>query len=273
MAGKHGSLVDSMILVRAVPRTRTVTMLSVPRDLYVNNRKINAVWQSFGMDELKRQLGRITGYEVDHFVLVDMYVFIDLVDLLGGIDVTLTERVVDPSYRTLDNGVWSTMRYEPGTYHLRGAQALRLARSRHYSSDFARAARQQMLLEGIRDKVRDFGASDIGTLTEMVQVAISRTETDLTPEDAISAFLRYKGYTIRRGAVLSTGNVLESMRTNDAAADAAAAACGALPPSDPARAACDARAAATDRGAYILLPRGGNWQVIKWFAWKTFEDG
>lgn len=261
-----------MILAHVVPATQTVTLLSVPRDLYVNNRKINAVWTTFGMEQLKRELTRITGYEIQHYALIDMYAFIEAVDLLGGIDVTLTERVIDPSYRTEDNGTWGTLHYEPGAYHLSGKQALRLARSRHYSSDFKRAERQQQLLEGIRDKVRSLGAADARVLAELVATGIARTETDLTAAEAIRIFLRYQGYAVRRGNVLSTANVLVSKRTNDEAVTSKAAECAAIPEASPERAACDAALTELDRGAYILLPKDENWQLIKWFVWKAFEE-
>ncbi len=272
LAGKHGSLVDAMVLAHVDPERGTVTLLSVPRDLEINNRKINAIWQSFGMGELTNQLGKLTGYKVDHFVLIDMYAFIDVVDLLGGIDVTLTERLIDPSYRTLDNGVWGTLHYEPGAHHLNGRQALRLARSRHYSTDFARSARQHLLLEGIRDKVRELSTRDASTLASLADIAVQRTETDLTPQEIISFFVANAGVRVRSGATMSTSNVLTSMRKNEGAVAAKAAQCAALPAEDAAaRASCTDELATMDKGAYILLPRDGNWALLKWYASKTFE--
>lgn len=260
-----------MILAHVNPATRTVALVSIPRDLSVNNRKINAVWTTFGMEELKRQIATLTGYEINRYVLIDMYAFIDVVDALGGIDVTLTKRVVDPTYRTFDNGVWSTLKYEPGTHHLSGKQALRLARTRHTSSDFARAERQQQILEAIRERLKLLHANDASTLASLVQIAVSKTQTDITPQEAVRAFFRYSGYTVQRGSVLSTANVLVSKRTNDEAVAKKSDECAKLTSGTPERTACDVELAELDRGAYILLPRDGNWQLIRWFVWKAFE--
>ena len=104
--------------------------------------------------ELKKVLSDMTGYKLDKYILIDMYAFIDVIDLIGGIDVHLDKAVIDPTYRTVDDGVVGTLHYEPGDYHLGGVEALRLARSRHTSSDFARAERQQLIIESIQNKAQ-----------------------------------------------------------------------------------------------------------------------
>ena len=270
IAGKHGSLVDTMIYAYIEPAEQTITLLSVPRDLYVNNRKINAIWPAFGMEELKRQLAIITGYSIDKYILIDMYAFIDVMDIIGGVDVTLTESVIDPSYRTFDDGVWSTLYYPPGDYHLNGRQALRLARSRHFSSDFKRAERQQMILEALKNKALTMNAGDADKLLEMINVAIENTETDITPQEALTYLMRFKGYKIKRGFVLSTGNVLESKMTKSDEFEEAQEKCDMMPEGEE-KSACITALEEFDKGAYILLPRDENWQVIKWFVNDVFE--
>lgn len=269
--GKHGSLVDTMIYAYVEPSEHTVTMLSIPRDLQVNNRKINAIWSIYGIEELKRQLAIITGYEVDKYVLIDMYAFIDVVDLIGGIDLTLTESVIDPSYRTYDNGVWSTLYYPPGEYHLNGRQSLRLARSRHFSSDFKRAERQQLILESLKNKALTLNAGDADKLLEMINIAIEQTTTDITPQEALTYLLRFKNYTVKRGSVLSTANVLASKMTKADEFDAAQGNCDTLPDGEE-KTNCIAKLDEFDKGAYILLPLDDNWQIIKWFVNDIFES-
>jgi LCP family protein required for cell wall assembly len=260
-----------MIYVHIKPSDRTVTLLSIPRDLYVNNRKINAVHHSFGMEELKRQLANITGYEIDYYVLIDMYAFIDVIDLIGGVDVTLDETVIDPSYRTFDNGVWSTLYYPPGTYHLSGKQALRLARSRHYSSDFKRAERQQLILESLKNKALDMNAGDADKFLDMVATMVEKTETDMPPQDILKYFFRFKNYTVRRGHVLSTGNVLYSKMTKSDAFAEEQARCDAIV-EELQKEECVNSLTDFDKGAYVLLPLNDNWQVIKWYTWQAFES-
>jgi len=65
VAGKHGALVDAMIVANIDPLKRRVNLVSVPRDLFYNNRKINEIYSLYGMEELKRTLAFITGYHID----------------------------------------------------------------------------------------------------------------------------------------------------------------------------------------------------------------
>ncbi len=259
IAGKHGNLVDTMIFAHVDERKREVRMISIPRDLFYNGRKINSFAFFYGMPELKRVLSEISGYQLDKYVLIDMYAFIDVIDLIGGIDVTLEHAVIDPTYRTVDNGVVGTLHYEPGDYHLGGKEALRLARSRYTSSDFARAARQQLIIEAIQTKARNFGFGDADTFYEIAKSVLAKTETDVSLDEAVAYFFRYQNFDIVSNDVMSSGNVLY------------------VPPYTTAK-QCEAQiAAGGDAGcrnanqAYTLSPRDNNWNVIKWYFREKFE--
>lgn len=242
----------------------TVKMISVPRDLMYEGKKINSLAMYYGMQKLVDTLSEISGYKLDKYILVDMYAFIDVVDLIGGIDLTLTESVIDPTYRTVDNGIEGTLHYEPGDYHFSGVQALRLARSRHTSSDFARASRQQMILKSIQKKAKSLGLGDIKTLYQIVKAVLRQTETDISFDEAISYFLRYQDYNIVGNAVMSSGNVLFSppyTKIEDCLAKADEALALRMTPPD-----CNA-----ENHAYTLVPRDENWDLIKWFFRDHFE--
>lgn len=266
---------DTMIFANINPETRKITLISIPRDLYYNNRKINSYYALFGMEELKRVLSRITGYKIDKFILIDMYAFIDVVDLIGGIDVHLDSAVIDPTYRTFDAGKWSTLYYRAGDHHLSGKQALRLARTRHTSSDFARAERQQMILKAIQTKARAFGFGDADKLTSMAKTILDKTETDINLADAIASYFRYQGFEINGGNVLSSGNVLASENTGDKKKQECLA--GVMKVKNrvnmseedfaKAKANCN-----NQKGAYILLPRNNNWNVIRWYFHQLIEE-
>ena len=258
IAGKNGSLIDTMIFAHINEITREVSMISIPRDLFYDGRKINAYAFFYGMPELKKVLSEISGYKLDKFILVDMYAFIDVINLIGGIDITLTEPVIDPTYRTVDNGVEGTLHYEPGNYHLSGVQALRLARTRHTSSDFARAERQQMILKSIQNKAKNLGFGDAKTIYEIVKAVLKQTETDISFDEAIAYFFRYQSYNIVSNDVISSGNILYSppynrMEDCQVLIDAATSSGTAAP-------ACIA-----ENHAYTLIPKDGNWDIIKWF--------
>ncbi len=272
VAGKHDSLVDTLIFANINPATRKITLVSIPRDLYYNNRKINSYYALYGMDELKRILSKITGYQIDKYVLIDMYAFIDVIDLVGGIDVHLNEPVIDPTYKVNDNGVWSTLYYWAGDYHLGGKEALRLARTRHTSSDFARAERQQMILKALQQKAREFGFGDAAKLTDIATTVLSKTYTDFTLADALPAYFRYQGFEVEGGNVLSSGNVLESKYTGDLKKDDCQAEVAKEPalnsevPDDSDK-QCD-----QDKGQYILVPRNDNWNTVRWYFHQLIEE-
>ncbi len=265
VAGKNGNLVDTMIFANIDTAKRKITLVSIPRDLYYNGRKINSIYYFYGMEELKRALSFVTGYKVDKYVLIEMYAFIDVIDMLGGIDVHLDQPVIDPTYKTFDAGKWSTLYYRAGDHHLSGKQALRLARTRHTSSDFARAERQQMILEALQKKAQNFGFGDAAGLTKLAQSVIAKTETDISLADAISYYFRYQSFSVSRGHVLSSGNVLQSKYTGDL--KRAEKDCGKKDSTDEEKEACEKIV----KGEYILEPRNGNWNSVRWFFHQIIE--
>lgn len=246
ITGKHGSLTDTIIIAHIDETNEKVTLISIPRDLYVEERKINSYYAYQGMNGLKTQVEKVSGLHIENYALIDMYAFIDVIDYLGGIEVTLAEDLIDPSYKTLDNGVWGTLYYEAGTHHLNGKQALRVARSRHYSSDFARAKRQHLILEALKNKISQLTLRNSGTILKIGYTLAQKTETDLDYKEAIKQFLKYKNYKINGQFVLSTGNVLTSGYTG-------VANCEVLEGDDPLK--C--------QGAYALNPIDNDWGLIR----------
>lgn len=275
IAGKHGSLVDTMIFANINPANRKITLVSIPRDLYYNNRKINSYYALYGIEEMKRTLSKIIGYKIDKYILIDMYAFIDVIDLIGGVDVHLDSPVIDPTYKTLDAGVWSTLYYRAGDHHLSGKQALRLARTRHTSSDFARAERQQMIIKSIQKKAQAFGFGDATKLTEIAKTILGKTETDFNLADALAAYFRYQGFEIESGNVLSSGNVLDSKNTGEDKGRACLdklknETAKAAPPEEELKK--KQQACGQIKGEYILLPRNNNWNTVKWYFHQLVEE-
>ncbi|MDD4352098.1 MAG: LCP family protein [Candidatus Gracilibacteria bacterium] len=209
IAGKHGSLVDTIMLAQANESTGTISLVSIPRDLFFNGRKINSFYMHYGLKEFVRKLEELTGLKIEAYALVDMYAFIDLVDQLGGIDIHLDQAVIDPTYKTVDDGVEGTMYFAEGDHHLNGVQALRLARSRHTSSDFARSARQQKIIRSLQNRIKEVGVSNPSLLANLIKIALSKLETNVSLQDALSYYLKYKDFGIAEKAVLSTANILE----------------------------------------------------------------
>lgn len=156
---------DTMMLVSIDPETRAIGILSIPRDLYVQVpgytelQRINTPMvfgesrqPGYGPTLLQQTVQLNLGIRVHDFVAVDFQAFIDIVDLIGGIDVTLDYTINDAQYPNMSYG------YDPfylpaGTHHLNGYDALRFARTRHGSSDIQRAERQQQAVFAIRDRI------------------------------------------------------------------------------------------------------------------------
>lgn len=99
-----------------------------------------------GIEAMRDALEGATGLTIQYYVLIDMQGFADLIDALGGVTVTVTDRIPIGGDENL-NGVVEWI--EPGKQHLDGYHAQWYARARHGSSDYDRMARQRQLQEAI----------------------------------------------------------------------------------------------------------------------------
>lgn len=99
-----------------------------------------------GIEAMRDAMEGATGLTIQYYVLIDMQGFADLIDALGGVDVTVTDRIPIGGDEEL-NGVAEWI--EPGKRHLDGYHAQWYARARHGSSDYDRMARQRQLQDAI----------------------------------------------------------------------------------------------------------------------------
>lgn len=169
MAGDEGNgthdgaqLTDSIMAISLDQKTGDVAMLSLPRDLKASptctaTGKINEVYwcnniegddEKSGAEALSDEVGNILGIDFQYYAHLNWGSLIQIVDTLGGINITLDEDISDYG--------WTGAVFKAGeTYTINGDQALGLARARHgtASGDFTRGASQQKILIGIKDKV------------------------------------------------------------------------------------------------------------------------
>ena len=200
-----GSLrTDSMIIVSINRTAGTVSLLSLPRDLYVyvpswTMQRLNTAWgygESVGWTDGGFGLMRQTifynlGINVHHYAMVDLTGFKALVDAVGGVRVAVDCAIQDlplidaevpaSAYAAADEDYWVL---PVGEYQLSGAEALWYARSRHNSSDFDRGRRQQQLLRAIWRQARENGL--LGQIPQLWSEAAPYIQTSLTLEDILS---------------------------------------------------------------------------------------
>jgi LCP family protein required for cell wall assembly len=106
--------------------------------------------QNSGATAAKTLLGYLLGIEIHYFAIVDLEGFVDIIDAIGGIDITIPEDLYDPAYPNED-GTTEEKRLSAGAQHLDGHDALFYARSRQQSDDFNRMNRQRCVLEALAE--------------------------------------------------------------------------------------------------------------------------
>ncbi len=170
--GRDQHLTDTMLVASLDPVTGEGAMVSVPRDLYgvplgdgtVYNAKLNSLLAAARADRntypeggpatLKAAIGTLLGTRIHYFIAIDIESLRQVIDAIGGVDVTVERTIDDPNYPDTLTGQRGFY-LEAGEQHLDGTTALAYARSRKSvgESDFTRAERQQILLTAIAEKL------------------------------------------------------------------------------------------------------------------------
>jgi LCP family protein required for cell wall assembly len=199
----HGGafLTDSINVISIDQATDTTTMIPIPRDLWVEgvaqvpqNMKINEAFRigyyadglENGAELAAEAVARVTGLQIDGWITLDFQGFEAMVDAMGGITV---ENPTAFAY-TWDEAQYLAgdfqFAFDAGTIQLNGQQALDYARNRYTSvavesSDFARSARQQRVLQAIRDEVSGWQTVEKGLA--LADALASHLHTDLSVID------------------------------------------------------------------------------------------
>src|ERR1700682_2838771 len=168
-------LTQSMILVRVIPATKEVTMLSIPRDLYVQGYgKIDGAYSYGGAGTAIAVVPQNFGVHINDYIWVGLLGLIKVIDAIGGIDVVTSNPVMDDYYPADVYGGspygFQRVAVLAGPQHLDGIHAMEYVRSRHsdLQSDFGRSKRQQQVLQAIRLKAKQLAPSDIPALATAI---------------------------------------------------------------------------------------------------------
>ena len=160
-AGETRARSDSMILVTFNKTQKAIILTSFLRDLYVQipgyeNNRLNAAYAFGGMELLDDTLEENFGIQIDANLEVDFSGFSSIIDVLGGVDITLTPTEAD--YLGLPEGL----------NHMDGDTALEYSRIRYLDSDFGRTNRQRKILTALYNSAKNMGLADFFSLTDQL---------------------------------------------------------------------------------------------------------
>lgn len=175
-----GYRTDTIVLAHLDFDTQTVSMVSFPRDLYVNipgygEERINTAMALGGFPLMQQTLSSNFGITPQHYVMINFWAFTQTIDSLGGIDVETDYTITDHR-----DGYGQYTVYA-GTTHMDGDTALWYVRSRKTSSDIDRARRQQEVLQAIFRRLLSLEA--IENAPEIYNLYIENVTTDLSLTD------------------------------------------------------------------------------------------
>lgn len=259
-------LTDTIMLASLKPSTKQIALISIPRDLVTpvsNWEKINSIDAYAEMKNpgsggatTAQAIGQLLQMPIQYYVRVDFQGFVNIINDLGGIQVNVENTLDDYSYPITgqeDNPNYAArfehLHIDKGLQTMNGDLALAYARSRHAAgaegSDFARARRQQLVLEAVKAKL--LSAQTLlnpVTLAKIITELNKNISTNLSVGEILRVWDLFKGadHSHITNKVLSDApdNFLVAGRGQD--------------------------------GAYILMPRSGNFTDIRNFVQNIFTD-
>jgi LCP family protein required for cell wall assembly len=175
---------DTIIVLSYNHISETLTMISIPRDTIVKNPtsqysyKINTFYSmsevpnpGTGLTALQEVVQYYTGIEIQYSAMINYKAFVQLIDLLGGVDVNIENSFTDYNFPGMQGYPLS---FQAGPERMDGTRALQFARSRQSldnseGTDFARSRRQQLIINAVKQKVTalDFDLN----LAKLIEIA------------------------------------------------------------------------------------------------------
>ncbi|MET9389541.1 LCP family protein [Streptomyces sp. NPDC006624] len=192
---------DTAMIVHVYEGHKKASVVSIPRDTLIDrptctdtqgdehpaarNVMFNSAYSTGGAACAVKTVESITDLRMDHYLEVDFAGFQQLVDDLGGVEVTTTKSIDDPD---------SHLKLKAGTHRLDGEQALGLVRTRHGvgdGSDLGRIQLQQAFIKALVAQIKDVGVfSNPKKLLDLAQTATKTvtTDSDLGSVDKLASF-------------------------------------------------------------------------------------
>lgn len=259
-------LTDTIILLSYNYSKNEVFMVSIPRDLVIKTedgmyKKINNLYsigenikKGYGLEYTEKNIENNIGIPIHYGVSVDFYGFKEIVDALGGVDVTIDNSFIDYQYPT-ENHKIQTIKFTKGPHHLSGEEALQYSRSRHgivvdgegfEGSDYARSQRQMKIINSVKDKVLSFSTITNPTkISKLFKILNEYIKTDVETWEAIRFVDILKQI---------DKNKIYNKVINDAPDNLLVS------------------TTSTYDGAWILIPKNGNYGIVQDFFDNLFEN-
>jgi LCP family protein required for cell wall assembly len=176
------SRTDTLLVLTLNRVNGEINIMSIPRDMRVNipgygMDKINHAYAYGGISLAMEAVEGFLDIDVDHYMTTDFEGFINIVDILGGIELEVEKKM---RYYGID----VTIELDPGLQHLDGAKALQYVRFRSdEEGDFGRVRRQQEFLKALLQEIITF--KNILQVPRLLPEIAGNIKTDLGLEQAL----------------------------------------------------------------------------------------
>ena len=186
--GNSGGNTDSLELFTINPKTKKITMTSIPRDtlVRVNTKegptyvKINAAYSIGGPKQTVKQVSELLDVPIDYYAVINMGVLEKVVNTVGGVEVE------NPFAFTYEGH-----HFKKGRQHLNGSNALKYSRMRYDdpNNDYGRQKRQQQILESVIQKFKTSGS--INTANKILDAVKDGVKTNIPTDDIATLYGNY----------------------------------------------------------------------------------
>lgn len=182
---------DSTMIATVDMKHNQLKLSSLMRDMYVEipgyeSNRFNAAYSYGGVPLLYQTIATNFGVRLDGYVVVDFQAFENVINEIGGVEVTVTESEYEhlQSYYRTKKKYKDALKIKPGKNNMNGIQALCYSRIRKEGNgDFRRTERQRIVLQAIFTKAKSLSISElINTMTKVLPYI----STDLSNEEIMS---------------------------------------------------------------------------------------
>lgn len=198
--GEYRGNTDAMIVVTLNTKNHSVKLTSFMRDMYVQipgyqENKLNSVYARGGIQLVYETFIKNFDLKLDGYLNVNFTTFEEIIDRLGGVELTLSQEEAEYLNSTNYIGKEEYRNVTEGTQHLNGSQALGYSRVRYVgNSDYERTQRQRNVLNAVFDQFRAKGLTE---LLDILKEVLPYMKTDMKPDKIIGIATQMLGANLK----------------------------------------------------------------------------